>query len=913
MTLKTDNKDYRGFIRIKNTVVEGCTLDGKSAYWGYETAKFTNSTFNAPTGDYALWGYSSKDMSFDNCTFNISGKGINLYVEQSPSEILTVAVNNCTVNSTKAEKAFLYIKNLNQAWNVVFSGTNTVTGLDKDATTGSDLYQVKTTDITSGKAVKVQEKAADGTLKTIFAVSNPAIVNETEYPTLKAAIEAASANDTVTLLANVNEDVTVASDKSITLDLNGYKLTNKADHTITNNGTLTITDSSADKTGTIDNVTHCKAPVENAPRATCTIEKANITRSLEAGTYSPDNANGNSYYYIENFGTMTIGAKGGNASDVIVSSAGGYSSLVHNGWYNGAKNTSDMDATMTINAGSFAGGKNTIKNDDYGNLTINGGSFNNTNQAAVFNVNKATINGGSFESTAEGVVYTAAYDQKMDWGVTKVYGGEFKSVGTSDFSLCNKGAVPTVTVHGGTFSKDPSAYVVSDYAALKGSDGNYVVAEKPAKEDTATEGVNSGSATTVGSAEVAVDNSSEVAKDAVAAANDVANIEVPEVATDGTGTTTIGGTTVKVDKAQADELTKVKAAAAADTSSKVDVNLVVKAGMSSKVDSAITEVASASSATVIPFALSVDMVTTVKDSNGNVKASASVPVSETKSAIKVTIKVAPESIKEGRVVVARNHNDKVDILPATVNVQAGTVTFETDKFSDYAVMVYTDGKSYELADYTDNGSRKTITPGMFGYTSDYVFAGWYKDKDLKDAYSQDDAEGTAYPAFVKVSDLISFKGGSLRMDLTGADNYDQTSLRFGYEMKVPAGATLNADDWGWTYANPETEKSGFVKAVNYWLTDGNGAITNLVIKSINKSGLADDEKTKVGSFTTSYQVTAQIGYTTADGTSVVAKDETQARSVNQVANLILGNPLASAAETTYANGILGKQQAEKEN
>ena len=43
MTLKVDNKNYRGFIRINNTVVENCTLEGRTAYWGYETAKFVKA------------------------------------------------------------------------------------------------------------------------------------------------------------------------------------------------------------------------------------------------------------------------------------------------------------------------------------------------------------------------------------------------------------------------------------------------------------------------------------------------------------------------------------------------------------------------------------------------------------------------------------------------------------------------------------------------------------------------------------------------------------------------------------------------------------------------------------------------------------------------------------------------------
>ena len=175
MTLKVDNKNYRGFIRINHTVVENCTLEGRTAYWGYETAKFVGSTFTAPEGDYALWDYSTKDMSFDGCTFNISGKGVHVYVEAANADkdvTRTVAVNSCIVNSTKENKAFLNIKNSTQAYDVTLSGTNTVNGLTADGTTGSALYQVETTKVTetTGKPVAVKAKADDGTVTTLYEV-----------------------------------------------------------------------------------------------------------------------------------------------------------------------------------------------------------------------------------------------------------------------------------------------------------------------------------------------------------------------------------------------------------------------------------------------------------------------------------------------------------------------------------------------------------------------------------------------------------------------------------------------------------------------------------------------------------------------------------------------------------------------
>lgn len=100
MTLHSDKADYMGFIRADHTVVENCDIEGKTFYWGYTSAVFKDTTFNAPAGDYAIWTYSSPTMTFDNCTFNASGKVINVYTDYSAgSHNITVNFNNCTVNS----------------------------------------------------------------------------------------------------------------------------------------------------------------------------------------------------------------------------------------------------------------------------------------------------------------------------------------------------------------------------------------------------------------------------------------------------------------------------------------------------------------------------------------------------------------------------------------------------------------------------------------------------------------------------------------------------------------------------------------------------------------------------------------------------------------------------------------------
>ena len=101
MTLRSGNVDYLGFIRPDQTVVDHCIINGKTFYWGYTSAVFTDTTFNAPLGDYAIWTYSSPTMIFDNCTFNTTGKAVNVYTDYGGGkQDFRVYFNNCTVNSS---------------------------------------------------------------------------------------------------------------------------------------------------------------------------------------------------------------------------------------------------------------------------------------------------------------------------------------------------------------------------------------------------------------------------------------------------------------------------------------------------------------------------------------------------------------------------------------------------------------------------------------------------------------------------------------------------------------------------------------------------------------------------------------------------------------------------------------------
>lgn len=114
MTLRSGNANYLGFIRPDQTVVDHCVINGKTFYWGYTSAVFTDTTFNAPSEDYAIWTYSSPTMIFDNCTFNTTGKAINVYADyEAGSHDIRVNFNNCTVNSSILNKQALNINDSN--------------------------------------------------------------------------------------------------------------------------------------------------------------------------------------------------------------------------------------------------------------------------------------------------------------------------------------------------------------------------------------------------------------------------------------------------------------------------------------------------------------------------------------------------------------------------------------------------------------------------------------------------------------------------------------------------------------------------------------------------------------------------------------------------------------------------------
>lgn len=420
-------------------------------------------------------------MNIDNC--KIYGGRQVLFVRCG-----TATVNNSTITLSSAyNDAGKYDNKVWGSGNEVPMGAVVVgnradgTAYDTPAT-----CTLNSTTVTGGRVYTYQKDAISVKLNiTGNSTINGAFVNGdgekgkativTEsgtYSDLANAVAYAADGATIKLAADTQKDVVIPENTTVTLDLNGHKLTNASGHTITNYGNLTVTGS-----GTVDNVTHGKGALYNKSGATAILNGGTFTRSQEAGTYEPYGDNGNSWYTIQNDGTMTI-----NAGTTVTTrlndsgkAVGGYSSLIRNGGNAGTA------PTLLINGGHFNGGINTVKNDAGGTLTIKGGDFSNTTQYVIMNWNIADIYDGTFEanSTASAVLFSASWDGSA--GTLNFYGGNVKTTSESQKAICDyfdASHTGKVAVSGGIFTVNPTAYVADTHIARKDGDAQYTVVAK---------------------------------------------------------------------------------------------------------------------------------------------------------------------------------------------------------------------------------------------------------------------------------------------------------------------------------------------------------------------------------------------------------------------------------------------------
>ena len=271
---------------------------------------------------------------------------------------------------------------------------------------------------------------------TMAWADDVAKIDGTGYATLQEAVNAANNGQTIVLQSDVvlTASLNVAVNKTVTLDLNSYKITADMNgpHMICNAGNLTITDSSANKTGEI----------------------AKIGAETNFG------------YVIENHGTMTL-------DRCKISSTSVKSSAIENGWYTASANTAGTSCMMTIQNAEVVsvnadGGLYTVKNDDYGVMVINGGVFTNSvaGAGAVLNWNDLTINGGTFTG-ASAVRTLKSGSSDFETGKSQIKNGTFNG-GIDTLDGYKTGI--TIAVIGGTFSTDVTEYLAEGKILQKNGD-----------------------------------------------------------------------------------------------------------------------------------------------------------------------------------------------------------------------------------------------------------------------------------------------------------------------------------------------------------------------------------------------------------------------------------------------------------
>lgn len=302
------------------------------------------------------------------------------------------------------------------------------------------------------------------------------------FATIADALALASRGDTITLVGNVTENVVIAKNKVVTLDLNGYTLTNatgeRGDHTILNNGTLTIIDGSYAGTGRVITTggQNCAA-VYNAIGGEVT---------LDGGTYTSNRTTGD-YYIIQNHSAMTIN------DGVTVLQPSVVSSGIASGWYTPAEES--QTTYLTINGGTFASNRITVKNDEINVLVINGGTFDQTEGygdagyavQSVQNWAIGILGGGTFGANVQSWAYQSGAG--IVRGSLDITGGVYLGTVSAHYYINNNESkeddTPDVEISGGAFASQPAEkFLTAGFTTVSNSEGMFtVVGENSAEAD----------------------------------------------------------------------------------------------------------------------------------------------------------------------------------------------------------------------------------------------------------------------------------------------------------------------------------------------------------------------------------------------------------------------------------------------
>lgn len=634
------------------------------------------STGGARVGGLIGWtsGYNKKNdgpvdtyitvtnCSVENTKITAAGSvgGIIGHAGANPATFHTFennTITNCTLNSTDNGDwrvgVVVGTANVGEvALNNTTESGNTVTQTGKTAPAGQSNLYGRFVPGTTGKLV------IDGT--AVFDSSIVAVVDNKGYKMLADAVAAAQGGATVKLLKDVTEDVVIPADKTITLDLNGKKLTNIRDNTITNHGKIEIIDKTGK--GVVDNITNAKTAITND--GTVVLRGGTYTRSQEAGK-DKDNGGGNSYYTIlnDNGGSLTI------YDGVTVYNKGHFSSMIRNG------GTAGAESKLYINGGTFSGGINTVKNDESGYLNISGGDFSNTTQFVVMNWHKAEISGDAtfaVNDTAEAVLFTSSYGGAATTkGELTISGGYFKTAtDTQDmirdaYDANNKG---TAYVSGGYFNKRFSGdFCATGLTVIDNDDKiyKYTVGTVEVKDENEIK-----TGTQEGDTQADV---SAIAADKQDAAREVGESVTPTKLADTTPIT-------PDDKAQAlTELVK-KNKVTLDTNGKIPENTTVTVVKKTYLDVTVTAYDTTNNTVSMNIVPKYDLIAVAKtgtdEKKVTLKSAQDAKVGSTE--VKVTL---PDAFKGKKVYI--NHNNGANLYVATANATTGEITFTTNGFSPF--------------------------------------------------------------------------------------------------------------------------------------------------------------------------------------------------------------------------------------
>lgn len=271
VAIDTDNKKTGPYVI---TITGGKVLVPESSTDGRAIVASKNTTLNI-TGGEIVGGLHGVDVYGGSRTAitggSISARVVDTGVIKAAYGLRAIGTASVTIGAadgTVDGVSVAGIKMDDDGYKLdvpeVTLNSGTIAGPVYSITKGTIVFNVQATsedvlrfaDDTAAKFLpsnlELRAKDIDGKTMYYVAAKPVAAIGAIGYETLEAALAAAEDGETVKLLADVTESVTIAADRTLTLDLNGKTLSaGKASEALTVTGHLTIDDTSAAKSGRV--------------------------------------------------------------------------------------------------------------------------------------------------------------------------------------------------------------------------------------------------------------------------------------------------------------------------------------------------------------------------------------------------------------------------------------------------------------------------------------------------------------------------------------------------------------------------------------------------------------------------------------------------------------------------------------